>query len=142
MKKILIIFLFIIATIGCATQGQLSTLPKVKSQTTACDVFVIRKSTIYGGALIYTFGIDHQDIVALASGNYVTFKVDSGTHIASVKYPRQLFLGTAQSSLEFECISSNEVYIYLWPGLAVNMELLQEEEGSKLIQNAKLIDLK
>ncbi len=129
------------ALTGCAAQGQLSSVPVVENPDAACDVYVIRKSAMFGAAISYVIGIDHNDLLKIASGYYVHVQVDGGSHVATVKYPRQGFLGTAESSLGFECAPNEKVYILVWPGFAVNMKLLSEQEGAKLVSKYKQVVL-
>ena len=142
MTRMLLPILICAALASCATHGKLSTLPKLEDLTNACDVYVIRKSTIAGAALGYTVAMDHQDFVVLASGDYTKTKVAFGNHVVTAKYPRQMFLGTAETSLDFDCKASKNIYIFMWPVLSVNLEILSDEKGAELVRKSNYIDLK
>jgi hypothetical protein len=142
MSKVLLIILSYALLTGCATQGKLSTLPKLEDTTNACDTYIIRKSIFVGAALSYTVAMDHHDFVSMGSGDYTNIKVASGPHVVTVKYPRQMFLGTAESSLEFECKPGKKIYIHMYPGLSVGLELLSDEEGAELVKKSNYIDVK
>lgn len=141
MLRVLLVIAILAALSGCAGE-QLSTPPKAEDLTTASDVYIIRKSSIVGSGLTYTIGVDHHDFVKLGSGQYVHIKADHGTHVLTVKYPKQAFVGTAEQSMEFECKHNNQVYLLIWPGLTVNMKALSMQEGAKLVKKYKQIILK
>jgi hypothetical protein len=141
MTRVLLAILICVSLVSCATSRKLSTLPRLEDLTNTCDVYIIRKSTIFGSGLGYTVAMDYQDFVVLANGDYTKVKVASGPHVVTVKYPRQMFLGTAESPIEFDCKESNNIYIYMWPGLSVNLEILAEKEGAELVQKSNYIDL-
>lgn len=142
MLRIMLLMTVCAALTGCATQGKLSTLPEVEDKSTACNVFIIRKSSMFGAAISYTIAIDHQDIVAITSGDYTKITVASGSHIITAKYPRQMFLGTAESSMGFECKPGKNTYILVSPGITVGLEVLSEGKGSSLIQTSEYVDLR
>lgn len=142
MTRILLLVVICAVSAGCASHGQLSTLPKLEASTKACDLYIIRKSSMFGAAISYTVALDHQDFVAMASGDYTNFKVSSGPHFITAKYPRQMFLGTAETSLEINCKLNEPIYVYMTPGISVGLSVLSAEEGAKLVRESKSIDLK
>lgn len=141
MPRAMFMVLIFAVLSGCGAQGKLSTLPKVEDLSNACDVYIIRESSIVGAALSYTVAIDHQDFVAMGSGDYTNIKTTCGPHMITVKYPRQMFLGTAESSLDFDCKQGDKIYIQMSPGVSVKLAVLSKEEGAKVVQKSKFIDV-
>lgn len=129
------------AVTGCISAGKLSTLPKLENPATACDVYVIRESTILGAALTYGLAIDQHDFVGIRNGQYTKIRVDRGAHVLTAKYPRQLFLGTAESSLSFEATTNRPVYLFVSPGIKVQLDELSEQQGASRVLEARFIDL-
>jgi hypothetical protein len=127
---------------GCVTHGKLSTLPKIEDLSNVCGMYIIRESSFIGGGISYTVALDYQDFVAMASGDYTNIKVSSGPHIITVKYPRQMFLGTAETSLEVDCKSNTNTYLFMSPGFSVDLSVLSDKAGAKLVQESNYIDLK
>jgi hypothetical protein len=142
MPKVLLLVLLCALLTGCPAKGKLSTLPKLTDSANSCDVFIIRESSMFGAGISYTAAMDHHDFVAMTSGDYTNIKVASGPHVITVKYPRQMFLGTAENSLEFDCKPGNKVYIYMSPGITVNLAILPDEKGAELVQKSNYIDVK
>ena len=116
MTRILLLLVICAVSAGCASHGQLSTLPKLDASTNACDLHIIRKSSMLGGGISYT--------------------------VITAKYPRQMFLGTAETSLEINCKLNEPIYVYMKPGISVGLSVLSDEEGAKLVRESKSIDLK
>jgi hypothetical protein len=132
--------------IGCASHGQLSTLPKYDNSTDVADVYVIRKKTITGAAISNTIALDYQNIAAVGTGDYIHIKVPPGNHTLTAKFPPQLFIGPdREQSIELDTKSNSTYYIYVSPLLhraRVEVSVLTDEEGAKLVRDSNLIDLK
>jgi len=141
MLRVLVLLMTVATLAGCATSIKLSSLPKVEDSSTACDVYIVRKSSLLGAGLRYKTALDQQDFMSIASGHYTNIKVDCGSHIITVKYPRQMFAGTAEAPLEFECTPNKKIYILMWPAVEVGLAVLSEEEGEKLVQESKHFDM-
>jgi hypothetical protein len=142
MLRIPLLIMFCVILAGCVTQGQLGTLPKVDDLTTACDVYIIRESSIHGAALSYPVAIDHQDFLAMTKGHYTHIKVACGSHVITVKYPTFLFLSTNEKSIEFECKSSKIIYVSFCMAPGGEWAVLSDEEGAKLVKESEYIDVK
>jgi len=143
MSKTRVLFLFLILSVlsACASSGKLSTLPKVTDLSNACDAYIIREASIVGAALSYTVAIDHQNFVKMGSGDYTNIKTECGAHILAVKYPRQMFLGTAEKTIDFEFKENKKIYIQMSPGLSVKLEILPDEKGAEIVKKSKYIDV-
>lgn len=141
MRRVALLVMLCVMLAGCVTQGKLGTLPKVDDLTTACDVYVIRKSSIHGAALSFPVAIDHQDFVAMTDGHYTKIKVACGKHVITVKYPTLLFLSTTEQSMEFECKLGAKIYISFSTEPGEKWTVLSDEDGAKLVKKSKYIEV-
>ena len=148
MSRILLMLVICVLSSGCAiseqfkSRGQLSTLSKPEDLTRACDLFIIRNSAMFGAAIKYTVALDFQDFVVMTIGDSINVKLSPGPHIITAKYPRQMFLGTAESTLEINCQFNEPVYIYMTAGISVGLEVLSAEKGAELVRDSDPINLK
>jgi hypothetical protein len=146
MTRVVLLIINCTMLIGCVSHGQLSTLTKYDNSTDFADVYVIRKKSIVGAGGSYTIALDFQDIVAIGSGDYIHIKVPPGQHTVTAKFPPAMFIGPdREESIELDTKSTSAYYIYVFPLLhraKVEVSILSEEEGVKLVRDSNLIDLK
>ncbi|MBI9017549.1 MAG: hypothetical protein JEZ07_09850 [Phycisphaerae bacterium] len=143
MTRVIWLLVIFVSLTGCK-QGQVGRPPRVENPATAGEFYVLREKTSMGAALPYTIGIDHQDYVVLTSGSYTNIQLDSGSHVLTVKYPRQAFLGTAEASMEFECEPNKKAYVLVGPKTmgGVKFGILPEGGGSVRAKSYKYIEVK
>lgn len=144
----LILIAFIILMLnGCAikeqlkSSGQWSTIQEPEDLLNSCELYIIRSSSIFGAAIRYTVAIDYQDLAVMTVGDSINVKLSPGPHIITAKYPRQLFLGTAESTLEINCQLKTPIYVYMTPGISVGLKKLSIEDGIELYRDSDIIPL-
>lgn len=121
---------------GCAS-GLIGTLPEVKDNNIASEIYVIRPYTYVSSAISAYVSFDNNDVLAIRTVEHAKFFAQPGNHTIGVRNP-----GFPSNNIPLVLIPNSRYYFRVSVGFTnFSLVTMTEEEAKPYISTTKYIKL-